>query len=67
MPTPRESGVGGLGSGERQAYAYLPHSVGHFPQGQAFVDLLDEAGFAETGHTPLTLGIAAVYKGVKAG
>ena len=59
--------VGGLVSGERQAYAYLPRSVGHFPQGQAFVDLLDEAGFIETDNTPLTLGISAVYQGVKAG
>ena len=59
--------VGGLVSGERQAYAYLPRSVGHFPQGQAFVDLLDEAGFVATGHTPLTLGISAVYQGVKSG
>ena len=57
--------VGGLISGQRQAYAYLPRSVGEFPQGQAFVDLLDAVGFAETGYTPMTLGISAIYQGVK--
>ncbi len=57
--------VGGLISGQRQAYAYLPRSVGEFPQGQAFVDLLDVVGFSETGYTPMTLGISAIYQGVK--
>ena len=57
--------VGGLISGERQAYAYLPRSVGDFPQGQAFVDLLDAVGFTDTDYTPMTLGISAVYQGFK--
>ena len=57
--------VGGLISGERQAYAYLPRSVGDFPQGQAFVDLLDAVWFTDTCYTPMTLGISAVYQGVK--
>ena len=57
--------VGGLVSGERQAYAYLPRSVGDFPQGAAFVRLLDEAGFAESVATPLTMGICSIYQGLK--
>ena len=57
--------VGGLISGQRRAYAYLPRSVGTFPQGQAFVELLVAAGFSQARYTPLTLGIAAVYQGVK--
>ena len=57
--------VGGLVSGQRRAYAYLPRSVGAFPQGPAFVELLGAAGFKKTHYTPLTLGIAAVYQGVK--
>ena len=57
--------VGGLISGEREAYAYLPRSVGDFPQGRAFVEELDGAGFVDTGYVPLTLGISAVYQGVK--
>ena len=57
--------IGGLISGQRRAYAYLPRSVGTFPQGQAFVELLVAAGFSQTRYTPMTLGIAAVYQGVK--
>ena len=57
--------VGGLVSGERQAYAYLPASVGTFPQGRAFLELLDGAGFVGTVHTAFTLGICALYQGFK--
>ena len=57
--------IGGLISGQRRAYAYLPRSVGTFPQGQAFVELLVAAGFSQARYTPMTLGIAAVYQGVK--
>ncbi len=57
--------IGGLISGQRRAYAYLPRSVGTFPQGRAFVELLVAAGFSQTRYTPMTLGIAAVYQGVK--
>ena len=58
--------IGGLISGQRRAYAYLPRSVGTFPQGRAFVELLVAAGFRQPRYTPMTLGIAAVYQGVKA-
>ena len=57
--------VGGLVSGERQAYAYLPASVGTFPQGGAFLDLLAGAGFVANLHTSFTLGICALYQGFK--
>ncbi len=57
--------VGGLISGNRAAYAYLPQSVGTFPQGHAFLDLMQEAGFTETKATALTLGIAHIYQGRK--
>jgi len=57
--------IGGLLSGQRRAYAYLPRSVGAFPQGRAFVELLVAAGFSQAQYAPLTLGIAAVYQGVK--
>ncbi len=57
--------VGGLVSGQRQAYAYLPASVGTFPQGRAFVELLDGAGFVNNTHTFFTLGVCALYQGLK--
>ncbi len=55
--------VGGLISGNRRAYSYLPQSVGVFPQGRAFLELMEEAGFEDNRHVPLTLGISAVYQG----
>ena len=57
--------IGGLVSGQRQAYAYLPASVGTFPQGIAFLNLLAEAGFVDNRHTAFTLGICALYQGRK--
>jgi len=57
--------VGGLVSGQRQAYAYLPASVGTFPQGGAFLKLLGGAGFVDNRHTAFTLGVCALYQGLK--
>ena len=57
--------VGGLISGNREAYSYLPRSVGSFPQGGEFLELMEAAGFTDTRATPLTLGICAVYQGRK--
>ena len=52
-------------SGDRQAYSYLPESVGTFPQGREFLALLAEAGFDGAGARPLTLGVCSVYQGRK--
>ena len=57
--------VGGVISGNRPAYSYLPQSVGTFPQGRDFLRQLEEAGFAETAGTPLTLGVCWIYQGRK--
>jgi len=57
--------VGGLISGNRKAYAYLPRSVVDFPQGQAFLDLLEDAGFVDNLATEYTFGISSVYQGCK--
>jgi demethylmenaquinone methyltransferase/2-methoxy-6-polyprenyl-1,4-benzoquinol methylase len=54
-----------LVGGQRQAYAYLPASVGTFPQGRAFVELLDGAGFVGNLYTSFTLGVCALYQGLK--
>ena len=56
---------GGIVSGQRQAYSYLPQSVGSFPQGAAFLELMADAGFEMTRAKRLTLGICAVYQGRK--
>ena len=57
--------VGGLISGNRKAYAYLPDSVANFPQGKAFLALLEGAGFSEPRAVPLTFGTCNIYWGRK--
>lgn len=55
--------VGGIVSGNKQAYSYLNSSVEEFPSGQGFLDLMKEAGFSNTKATSLTFGIASIYQG----
>ncbi|MGE4170233.1 MAG: bifunctional demethylmenaquinone methyltransferase/2-methoxy-6-polyprenyl-1,4-benzoquinol methylase UbiE [Candidatus Margulisiibacteriota bacterium] len=55
--------VGGLISGDFQAYRYLNQSVENFPYGQDFLNLMRQAGFAQVAQTPLTFGIATLYVG----
>jgi demethylmenaquinone methyltransferase/2-methoxy-6-polyprenyl-1,4-benzoquinol methylase len=47
------------------AYAYLPDSVGEFPQGDALLDRMRAAGLSELRSYPLTLGVATLYVGTK--
>jgi demethylmenaquinone methyltransferase/2-methoxy-6-polyprenyl-1,4-benzoquinol methylase len=55
--------VGGLLSGDRTAYSYLPASVARFPSPEAFAALMRACGFARVAKTALTGGIAQVYRG----
>jgi demethylmenaquinone methyltransferase/2-methoxy-6-polyprenyl-1,4-benzoquinol methylase len=57
--------IGGLVSGERSAYEYLPNSVAKFPDQKALVQLLRESGFEKVEYHNLTGGIAAIHVGVK--
>lgn len=56
--------VAGLISGNKGAYSYLPQSVSKFPQGDEFIEILENGGFACT-QKKLTFGIASMYAGVK--
>jgi demethylmenaquinone methyltransferase/2-methoxy-6-polyprenyl-1,4-benzoquinol methylase len=59
--------VGGMLTGDRAAYHYLQTSAGRFPSGDEFVQLMREsAQFSSIECTPLTFGIAWLYKAVKA-
>lgn len=58
--------IGGMISGERSAYEYLPASVLRFPAPGKFMDIMRSAGFDVVEHTPLTLGICRMYIGKKA-
>ncbi len=57
--------VGKLFSKNREAYKYLDESIRKFPEGKAFVNILDEVGYTKTLCKPLTLGICSIYCGVK--
>jgi len=57
--------IGGLVSGVRSAYEYLPASVLQFPAPDKFISMIKEAGFDEVEHKPLTLGICRMYIGKK--
>jgi demethylmenaquinone methyltransferase/2-methoxy-6-polyprenyl-1,4-benzoquinol methylase len=47
------------------AYAYLPESVGEFPQGEALLERMRAAGLTNLRRYPLTFGIATLYVGEK--
>jgi demethylmenaquinone methyltransferase/2-methoxy-6-polyprenyl-1,4-benzoquinol methylase len=57
--------VGALISADTRAYRYLNESIEGFYQAEDFSSLLREAGFREVSVTPLTWGVASIYRGVK--
>jgi len=57
--------VGGLLSGDGSAYRYLNKTVETFPYGEAFADLMRNAGFENVRAIPLSFGIATLYVGNK--
>lgn len=54
-----------LAKNAQDAYAYLPQSVGEFPQGEELAEKMRAAGLAEVKYTGLTLGVATLYVGRK--
>jgi demethylmenaquinone methyltransferase / 2-methoxy-6-polyprenyl-1,4-benzoquinol methylase len=57
--------VGGLVTGEKDAYEYLESSAGRFPCGDEFVALMNESGrFVHVEYLALTGGIAYLYRGI---
>lgn len=55
--------LGGLISGDREAYAYLPASVLAFPEPEALAARMEAAGFEAVTWTSQTLGISALHVG----
>jgi demethylmenaquinone methyltransferase/2-methoxy-6-polyprenyl-1,4-benzoquinol methylase len=49
------------------AYSYLPASVGAFPWGETFADILRRQGFNNVKARPLSFGIVYLYTGIKSG
>ena len=57
--------LGGVVSGSRSAYEYLPDSVSRFPDQEQLATLMRNAGFENVHYLNLTGGIAAVHSGTK--
>ena len=57
--------IGGLVSGQKEAYDYLQKSSAAFPCREGFVDLMKQAdAFTDCSYTPVSFGIAYIYTGV---
>ena len=57
--------IGRFFSKDPRAYTYLPESVEHFPDREAFTDIMDKVGFSNTSWKALTFGICYMYVGEK--
>src|ERR1041385_6239361 len=57
--------IGGLISGVRSAYEYLPASVHKFPAPQQMLARMEAAGLKDASWTPYTFGIAGLYRAKK--
>lgn len=57
--------VGGMVSGSKSAYTYLPESVFAFPEKEKFVEIMANAGFKNCSYKRLTFGVASIYVGSK--
>ena len=52
-------------SKDKRAYTYLPESVAAFPEGKAFIQILESIGFREVKSNMVSGGIATIYTGKK--
>ena len=57
--------IGGLISGDREAYAYLPESVYYFQYAENYEEIMRKVGLKNVGSRPLTGGIASIITGMK--
>ncbi|HEY1019254.1 MAG TPA: bifunctional demethylmenaquinone methyltransferase/2-methoxy-6-polyprenyl-1,4-benzoquinol methylase UbiE [Sediminibacterium sp.] len=57
--------IGKLFAKNKDAYQYLNDSVQAFPEGQTFINIMNEAGFTQTYLKKLSFGICTIYCGSK--
>jgi demethylmenaquinone methyltransferase/2-methoxy-6-polyprenyl-1,4-benzoquinol methylase len=57
--------VGGIISGDAEAYRYLPASVGRFPRPARMLEMIRAAGFRDAAWTRYTFGTAGLYRATK--
>ncbi len=58
--------IGGMISGSKDAYTYLPESVRKFPDADGLADQMREAGFVNVRFERMTFGIVALHLGDRA-
>ena len=56
---------GKMFSKNKEAYSYLNNSIQAFPEGNAFVEILNKQGYSYTSCKKLSLGICSIYCGSK--
>jgi len=57
--------IGGLVSGHRTAYKYLPRSVANFPVQDDLAQRMRDAGYSDVRYRDLTFGVAAIHVGTR--
>lgn len=57
--------VGGVVTGNKEAYQYLVESIRKFPDQEAFKQLLLEVGFKDVRYHNLNFGVVAIHSGYK--
>jgi demethylmenaquinone methyltransferase/2-methoxy-6-polyprenyl-1,4-benzoquinol methylase len=57
--------IGKMVSGNLEAYKYLNDSVSAFPEGGAFIKILENTGYRNATCRKLSLGICTIYTGTK--
>lgn len=58
--------IGGMVSGNRGAYRYLPASVLRFPSPERFTSIMEDCGYSHVARKSFTMGICRMYVGTKA-
>lgn len=53
-------------SKDSSAYTYLPDSIKAFPEGNAFMEIMNKVGYVKTDRQIVSGGIATIYSGQKA-
>lgn len=56
--------IGGIVSGSREAYAYLPESVRRFPGAEELAAIMRSAGFRQVEFERMTGGVVALHRGM---
>lgn len=53
--------IGGMVSGDRNAYTYLPHSIAACPARKEMAALLTQAGFTDVSYKVMSPGVVGIY------